>query len=224
MSMSDTYLSLVRTRKECRLCEPLGLTNPALCADGRYDSDHIGPWSKWHGNLNAELMVVGQDWGDTAAYIGHRGIEDPQNATNKVLVDLVRSVGLDMNAVFLTNAVLCLEEGGCQARVNKEWFRNCGERFLKPTIEIVKPGVLVTLGEHAYRSVAAIFGLLPVAFSQAVNQSERFMLPQGTAFFPMYHCGARILNTHRNLDKQKEDWLRVKRALRQRIQMGTLEK
>ncbi|HXN22856.1 MAG TPA: uracil-DNA glycosylase family protein [Candidatus Dormibacteraeota bacterium] len=211
--MSEIYLTLVRDRKECRLCEPLGLTNPAVCGDGLYDSDHIGPWSKWHGNLNAELMVVGQDWGDTTAYIGHRGIEDPQNATNKVLVGLVRSVGLDMDAVFLTNAVLCLKEGGCQAPVNKEWFRNCGERFLKPTIEIVKPRVLVTLGEHAYRSVALLFGVLPALFNQAVNYPKGFMLPQGTLFFPMYHCGARILNTYRNLDKQKEDWLRVKRAL-----------
>jgi uracil-DNA glycosylase family 4 len=212
--MSDMYLSLVRARKECRLCEPLGLTNPVLYADGRYDSDHIGPWSKWHGNLKAALMVIGQDWGDTAAYIKSAGIEDPKSRTNQVLVDLVRSVGLDMNAVFLTNAVLCLKEGGCQARVNKEWFRNCGERFLKPTIEIVKPKVLVTLGEHAYQSVTAIFGLLPVVFSQAVNYSEGFTLPQGTLFFPMYHCGARILNTYRNFNKQKEDWLRVKLALR----------
>jgi DNA polymerase len=31
-----------------------------------YDNQgHIGPWTQWQGNLNAELMIVGQDWGGT---------------------------------------------------------------------------------------------------------------------------------------------------------------
>jgi len=56
------YRVLVEERKTCRVCE--GLINPSDCAGGVYDSEHIGPWSRWQGNLDSELMVVGQDWGD----------------------------------------------------------------------------------------------------------------------------------------------------------------
>jgi uracil-DNA glycosylase family 4 len=210
--MSDAYLTLVHARKECRLCN--GLTNPANCVGGFDDGDDIGPWSKWHGNLKAELMVVGQDWGDTNFYAKCHGIEDESNPTNRVLVELIQSIGLDMNDVFLTNAILCLKEGGLQAPVKQEWFSNCEGRFLKPTIEIVKPKILVTLGEPAYRSVERLFGLPSCRFRAAVDRPEPVKLSNGTMLFAMYHCGARILNTHRPIDEQEKDWLRVGRALR----------
>jgi hypothetical protein len=34
--------------------------------------------------------------------------------------------------VFMTNAVLCLKDGGMQAKVRPEWFPNWGSRFLRP--------------------------------------------------------------------------------------------
>lgn len=208
---SDAYLRLVRSRKECRLCE--SLTNPAVCEAGIYDSDHIGPWSSWHGRFNPELMIIGQDWGDTTSYRTQRGIEDPNGPTNQTLADLVRLIGLDMDEVFLTNAVLCLKEGGDQAPVREEWFRNCGERFLKPTIEVVNPRVLVTLGERAYRSVEVLFDLPRIEFRQAVGNVEGFMLSERLRLFPMYHPSRRILNTHRCLAEQQQDWSRIKPAL-----------
>jgi uracil-DNA glycosylase family 4 len=208
----DTYCRLVLSRKECRLCEP-GLTNPAACEAGAYDSDDIGPWSRWHGKFNPKLMIVGQDWGDTECYKRQLGKEDPNSPTNKVLTDLVRLIGLEMDAVFLTNAILCLKDGGLQAPVRKEWFRNC-EHFLKQTIEIVNPKVLVTLGNHAYQSVERIFGLPRMeSFEQAVDRLEGFRLPHGIRLFPVYHCSRRIQNTHRPLAQQKNDWLRIKPAL-----------
>ena len=46
----------------CARC--VGLINPTRCASGVYDSEEIGPWARWQGDLDVELMVVGQDWGD----------------------------------------------------------------------------------------------------------------------------------------------------------------
>lgn len=204
-------LDLVLDRKECRRCQCL--TNPSVSIGGAYDSDEIGPWSGWHGNLSAKLMIVGQDWGSERYFVEKRGIEDPNNSTNKVLAHLVRTTGLEMEAVFLTNAILCLKGGSMQAPVKKEWFVNCGELFLKKTIEIVKPKILVTLGEHAYRSMEMLFGLRRIPFREAVDFPEGIRLPAGIRFFPVYHCSARIRNTHRRLDQQERDWLRIKPAL-----------
>lgn len=209
----DIYARLVQSRKECRLCESLGLTNPAACEGGIYDSDNLGPWSSWHGKLNPRLMIIGQDWGDTKCYRKQRGIEDPNSATNKKLTYLVGLIGLDMDSVFLTNAVLCLKEGGAQAPVRQEWFRNCGEQFLKRTIEIVNPRVLVTLGECSFWSLRELFQLPRISFRKAVDKVDGFNLPDRKRLFPVYHCSCRILNTHRPLAQPEKDWARIKRAV-----------
>lgn len=67
------YLEMVEDRKNCRRCT--GLENPVTC-DSEFDSDEVGPWTIWQGNLDAVVMVVGQDWGDTGYYLKHRGREE----------------------------------------------------------------------------------------------------------------------------------------------------
>ena len=100
-----------------------------------------------------------------------------------------------------------------QGATEPEWFTNCGSRFLRPTIEIVRPKVIVTLGERAYRAIAGIYELKRPPFRGAVDMKDGFELPNGIRLFPVYHCGARILNTHRKLTQQTEDWKKIGRAL-----------
>jgi hypothetical protein len=71
-SKEHEYAALVIQRQECRWCAP-GLTNPSVVADGAFDSDQIGPWTRWQGNLSADLMVVGKDWEDRAHFVRARG-------------------------------------------------------------------------------------------------------------------------------------------------------
>jgi DNA polymerase len=220
-SRTTAYGALVRARKSCRACT--GLINPSECAGGVHDSDHIGPWSLWQDNLNADLIVVGQDWGDTRYLIDNKGREKPQNPTNETLRILLRSVGVQVPApaagetgggpCFFTNAVLCLKKGGLQAKVMPEWFAECGSRFLRPTIHLIAPKVVVTLGEWAYRAVTTAYGVPRLAFRSAVEQAQGFRLADRIACVPVYHCGARILNTHRPMDQQVRDWERVRRAI-----------
>ena len=84
------YRSLVKKRKACHACA--GLTNPSDCAGGSYDSEHVGPWSLWQGKLDAELMVVGQDWGDEEYFVTNRGHDAAHNKTNETLRALLRSL------------------------------------------------------------------------------------------------------------------------------------
>lgn len=216
------YAALVHTRKCCRACT--ALSNPAACGGGIHDSDHIGPWSRWQGSLSADLLIVGQDWGDARSFIDDRGHDSPQGRTNTTLVKLLDGVGVQIvlpapdddggRTAFFTNAILCLKDGGLQAKVRPEWFANCGSRFLRPTIDLIAPKVVVTLGLWAYRGMRAVYSLPRVAFRKAVERPDGFRLMDGTVYFPMYHCGARILNTHRPMDMQRRDWERVKTALR----------
>jgi len=159
------------------------------------------PWSLWQGHLDAELAIVGQDWGDVRYFLANRGREAAHNPTNKTLVRLLRSIGIDIAApgsgdsrngrCFFTNAVLCLKQGGLQANVDPKWFANCGSRFLRQTIDLIAPKAVISLGEWAYRAVASAYCLPRVAFWIAVERPYGFVPADGTALFPMYHCGAR---------------------------------
>lgn len=215
------YRELVQARKSCDLCSLLGLTNPSGSELARLDSDHIGPWTRWQGDLNARVLVVGQDWGDVASFERQQGL-DTDSATNSMLRRLLLHAGIEIDAapatqdnagVFVTNAALCLKRGGAQAPVRTEWFDNCSRAFLRRQIELVLPRVVVSLGERAYRGVMTAFGYDPVPFRKAVEAETPFPLLADTVLVPVYHCGQRILNTHRRKDAQRRDWLRVKAAL-----------
>ncbi len=214
------YRTLVSARKLCRQCE--GLVNASMICNGDLDSGEIGPWTRWLGDLHARVVVVGQDWGDQRAFEKQHGRDLPNSATNQMLRRLLASVGVDVpevgvaaapSGVFLTNAALCFKDRGCQGPVRSVWFQLCGTSFLRPQITLIQPRVVVCLGERAYRAVMFAYQLpADVAFLSAV-EGPGSSLPGGPIAFPVYHCGRRILNTHRNEEAQFKDWRRIATAL-----------
>jgi hypothetical protein len=218
MTKLADYAQLVTARRACHLCT--GLTNPADVEGGRFDSDQIGAWSLWQGSLDASVTVVGQDWGDTAYFIRHQGHEGPRNPTNLALVELVGIAGISIgdpdsatgrDVAFFTNAILCLKssDGGLQGKVQPSWFDNCAE-FLRRQIEIVRPAVVVGLGERAYRAILHGFQMRCGPFRSEVEAPKGRVLPTGSRAFAVYHCGARIRNTHRPMEAQRVDWKRLR--------------
>ncbi len=211
------YIALVAERKVCNACPKL--INPS--SRPQLDSDEIGPWTRLHGDLDARIMVVGQDWGDLKYYEKNGGLDKPTNPTMVALQSLLAAVGVDApmdrytdkdKNVFLTNAILCLKSGGLQGAVEKSWFANCAERFLRRQVELVRPRVVVPLGEKAYKALCLAFGLKQGPLREAVSHPGVELLP-GTKMVPVYHCGKRIQNTHRPLHIQLQDWERVQTAL-----------
>ncbi len=218
---SSRYNELVNQRKNCRACPQL--TNLSVLDGGIFDSEHLGSWSVWQGNLDSSLMVVGQDWGDISCCRENSGHEPPKNPTNETLRRLLASIGIVIDPpspsdrgggkLFFTNAILCLKTGGLQAKVRQSWFSNCGFLFLKPTVEIVQPKVLVTLSKASYRAIAVEYELPVLPFKDAVETEGGFAIGEQVRLHPAYHCGRRILNTYRPMDKQLEDWARIGRTL-----------
>jgi uracil-DNA glycosylase len=222
MANNTAYDELVESRIRCRLCT--GLVNPSVAVGGQFDSTHIGPWSRWQGNLRARLMVVGQDWGDVRCLVKNRGVEPPSNVTNTALVRLLESIGVEISppgsehgqdVAFFTNAVLCLKtEGGLQGKVEDIWFQNCSE-FLRGQVEIVRPEVVVGLGARAYAALLSAFGFVPPAspYKRVVESKTPVVLPTGSSLFGVYHCGAQGQNRNRPMAQQLVDWERIHRAL-----------
>lgn len=224
------YDNLVKQRKECRKC--IGMKNPGESGFLESDSSEIGPWSLLAGDLDARIMIVGQDWGDVNYYLSNNGRPSAKNPTNQNLGILLEEAGIrnvfpegrvEDSGVFLTNAVLCLKESfgpkgggsGMQRKVQNEWFSNCGKRFLRPQIDLVNPTVVVGLGKLAYEAILKAYGIHPEKFSESVDSMAGVKLPNGVLALPVYHCGRRSLNMNRSLSLQKSDWIKIGTRLRE---------
>lgn len=140
-----------------------------------------------------------------------------------MLRELLRSIGVDVGLsddstedqlVFFTNAILCLKtQGGMQGKVQREWFSNCGQMFLRPLVELIQPQVVVCLGERAWRSVTESFNRRTGSFAESVDNPTGIKMLDKTMAMAVYHCGVRVLNMHRNRERQFRDWQRIRKAL-----------
>lgn len=218
-----TYKKLVALRKNCSRCN--GLCNPSNPDLVKYDSDQIGPWSQWQGNIDSKIVVVGQDWGDIDYFVKWKGKDQPfGNRTNENLQVLLNSIGISIgkprehqnHLVFITNLILCLKKGGLQSQVSNDWLSNCSQFFFKPLINIIKPEIIIALGKKV---TDAILDLYKIHYSRSVNYSyivnhSPIRLTDTIILFPLYHCGARSTNINRSFPEQKKDWARITKYLR----------
>lgn len=218
----EEYTTLVEARKACRLCP--ALVNPAVASGGQFDSDEIGPYTQWQGNLDAPLVVVAQDFADVTSFTERRGSPGEKVQTNLDLVRLLKEAGITVSpprkdhpddVLFFTNAVLCLKAGSMSAAVPARYFRNCGHAFLRRTVELVSPRAVVVLGKGALRAVTAAFDL-PVdePFAALVERSPSLLLASGLPLFAMYHPSRTVQNTARRWEEQQGDWRRLDAWLR----------
>ena len=139
-SKQESYKQLVSKRKDCSLCQ--GLSNPHHL-NPSYDVPEIGAWSAWQGSLDAKIMVVGQDWADTLAYLKDGSTDSIKNPTNRNLITLLNSIGVNRYQppssglknpdLFFTNAILCLKQGEnrMQEATLEEWYHTCDRHFLR---------------------------------------------------------------------------------------------
>lgn len=214
------YKNLVVERKSCKKCP--SLKNPSSNSFSRFDSDQIGPWTRWQGDLDAKLLIVGQDWGGSLTFIRQEG-KDIESPTNATLRELLKSIGIEISSpgndstprksgVFLTNSVLCIKQGADNGQISAGYFSNCGSSFLLPQIELVSPKVVVTLGLEAYKATINAYGLTPrQRMREAVAQEERIQIKNGPEIVPVFHCGGLGLR-NRSKPDQLNDWKRVHRA------------
>ena len=69
------YRRLVEKRKSFQFEK---LLNPSEIEGGRYDCDHVEPWARWVGNLNAKIMLVGKDFGGKAFFYAFKAAATPK--------------------------------------------------------------------------------------------------------------------------------------------------
>lgn len=160
------------------------------------------------GPLDAPLMFVGEAPGRLGADGSHLPFHGDKSGHN--FEKLIEQVGFSRYEVFVTNAVLCnpKDANGNNATPTAVEISNCAP-FLRETIDILDPPIVVTLGAVALKACSAIEAHA-VSLREHVRTSHTWMR---RTLIPVYHPGQRAM-VHRSFANQLSDYQFVAESLR----------
>lgn len=152
------------------------------------------------GSLTAKVVFIGEAPGrlgaDTTGIPFHG---DKAGDNFELLLDFV---GISREDIFVTNAVLCnpKDDAGNNGTPSADEIANCST-FLKEQIELINPGIVVTLGANALKATA-IIASHSLTLRDHVRSSHVWF---GRQLVPLYHPGQRAM-IHRSLANQRSDY------------------
>jgi uracil-DNA glycosylase family 4 len=165
--------------------------------------------SQLNGPLDARVMFIGEAPGRKGADRTRVPFSGDQSGAN--FDRFLGSVGLKREEIFITSAALCnpRTESGANRRPTKKEVANCSG-FLRSTIELVDPRVVVTLGSVALEALKRIH-------YHELNLKEdaaRIHSWQERLLVPIYHPSPQVLASHRREEQQLKDYQVVASAVR----------
>jgi DNA polymerase len=187
---------LVKEAASCTLC-------PAMC--GR-----SAVLSELNGSVDARIMFIGEAPGRKGADRTRVPFSGDQSGAN--LDRFLSSSNLTRKEIFITSSALCnpRSESGANRRPTQKELSNCSS-FLRRTIEIINPRVIVTLGSVALEALKRIQYHelnLKTAAAQVHSWNDRVLVP-------IYHPSPQVLASHRREAEQLRDYEVVAKAVTQ---------
>ncbi len=213
------YKHLVDKRKEYKFKDS-EISNPSEL-NIPYD-EHLNAWAHWHGNLKADILLIGQDFGDEDYYIKHHGKDNPKNETNLNLSSLFVELGIDIGSsdnpntnskLYFTNAVLGVKKGGMATPIKKSWYADTAKKFIKPLIQLIEPKTIIAMGSKAYEVVSIIYNLDRKKMKEIIDANP-ILLEDNKKLFVVYHC-SKLGIANRNFATQLEDWKKIRQHIDQ---------
>jgi uracil-DNA glycosylase len=123
---------------------------------------------------------------------------------------LLASVDLCRDEVFITNSVLCSprKPSGANDKPTREEIANCSG-FLQRQIELLDPPIIATLGAVALKAIKAI-----EPHDLTLREHAARVIPwYRRRLIPLYHPSPHVIITVRNLDQQRRDYQVIRSAL-----------
>lgn len=188
-SIHKTFIQLEKQASNCCFC-------PAL-------ADQPAVLSSKNGNLNAKIVFVAEAPGRFGA--GRTGIPFYGDKSGDNFEILLAHIGLKRADVFVTNAVLCNPlKNGNNRRPKTSEIKNCSP-FLKKTLDLIRPQVVVTLGSVGLKALNLLLGTI---YELKKDVAKKLITPD-FVLFPLYHPSPRVTNWMRPLTQQKKDFKKI---------------
>lgn len=219
----NEFKNLINKLSKCDKCLNLKNKNQEDCSliniykDKSFCLKIPSIWTDWQNRLNANIMIIGQDWGpyvemqkfyneykksETIENWKHL-IEEEKSLTKRNLKKFIyqsaqnNSIQLEENfidTIYITNAILCARQGNNYRSDSiklKDCTLNCSE-YLKKQIEIVKPKVILTLGYYPLLSLSKIYNFkIEKSLTKTIKSYSLFQIDNIT-IIPLYHPAAQI--------------------------------
>ena len=194
-SKHDQFTRLVSEASTCVKC-------PAMC-------ERAAVLSELNGSIDARVMFIGEAPGRKGADRTRVPFSGDQSGKN--FDRFLDSIGLKRSEIFITSAALCnpRKESGANRRPTASELRNCST-FLRRTIALVNPSIVVTLGGVALEALKLVHyhGFTLKQDAAKVRRWNDLML------IPLYHPSPQVLITSRNERAQLRDYKVVARAIK----------
>ena len=189
-----SFAELAAEAAVCRRC-------PAMC-------DRAAVLSELNGSIDARVMFIGEAPGRKGADRTRIPFSGDQSGKN--FERFLASIDLNRSEIFITSAALCNPRAasGANRRPAASEIRNCSD-FLRRTIELVAPRVIVTLGTVALEALK----LVHCHDFNLKNDAGRIRGWNGRLLAPLYHPSPQVLITSRKEEAQLQDYRVVAEAI-----------
>jgi hypothetical protein len=186
---------------------------------GVYECDFVSPYTRSAQKVDADLMILLQDWSCDEVLSGDFLLErvtighDPRRVTNRRLQHLLqRHFGLKLKDVYATNVFPFVKLGAMSASIPMRDLVRAARAFALPQIEIVKPRLAVCLGKATFDAVALAAGR-----RHTRSLAEAIALPfeiGGTRVWCQAHTGplGTMARNRKGADQVGRDWARMAAA------------
>ena len=171
--MSDELLRMKQKVLDCKKC-PLYKTrkNPVL----------------GEGSLKARIMFIGEAPGYNEDLLGKPFV----GRAGKFLDELLDSINLSRNEIFITNILKCRPPNNRNPLESE--IKACSP-YLNEQINIIKPRIIVTLGNFSTRFILKKFSISPQQITKIHGKVFRIKnLIYDVIVIPMFHPAAALYN------------------------------
>ena len=196
------------SESDCRKQFVTLVAEAAACVRCAEMCERTAVLSDLNGNPGARVMFIGEAPGRKGADRTRIPFYGDQSGNN--FDRLLAAAGLNRGEIFITSAALCnpRSASGANRRPSSAEIRNCSD-FLRRTIELIQPAIIVTLGTVALEALKLIhyheFTLRDDA-ARVRRWNDRLLIP-------LYHPSPQVLITSRKEPAQINDYRVVAQAM-----------
>ncbi len=214
-------LQLLKLAKKRQTTHYDGHTHIGDYDNGVWECDYVSPFSLSANNVNADVMIVLQDWCSASSFdedvcettlkLGHT----PSARTNVHLKELLTThLGLSLAQTYATNLFPFVKPGAMNAPIPSKDLLKAAFDFALPMVKIIQPKLVICLGLATFNTLRKATGLKKLAnIAQAMEASFEYV---GATVLCQAHTG-QLGRNNRNrggVDRVNEDWAKIGAQLR----------
>jgi uracil-DNA glycosylase len=182
---------------------------------GYYECCFVSPWTKSAHNVDAEVMLLGQDWSSSDS------LNRPLNArmretrklgqtlklrTNAHLRELLgQNMQLEFRDTYATNVFVFIKNGAMSSKIRSTDMRYCAEKYAIPQMGIIAPKMAICLGRDTFDAIRNSLHKERPLFSEAYYP-QYCIDHHGTEIYGVPHPGSLGTRNAGGKARVKEIW------------------